>query len=82
MNIAAILKEEMSESIKNNLGKHKQWKKMIKRLQDLKMEIELIKKTHAEENLEIKIYFRKLNRNLRDKLLQHNTKDGREVLRH
>lgn len=48
MNVAAILKEEMSESIKNNLGKHKQWKEMIKRLQDLKMEIELIKKTQNE----------------------------------
>lgn len=32
MNMAAVLTEEMNESIKNNLGKHKQWKEMIKRL--------------------------------------------------
>ena len=61
--------------------KNKEWKEMDKTAQNMKVEIESIKKTQTEENQEIK-KFRTLNRNLRGKPYQQNARDGRQNFRH
>ena len=50
MNMLEVLKEEMNKSLQEI---HKtQWKEMHKTVQGLKVEIESIKKTQTEGNLE------------------------------
>ena len=56
---------------------NKQGKEINKTIQDIKVEKESTKKTQTERNPEMK-KFRNLNRNLRDKLHQQNTRNGVE----
>lgn len=44
----------MNKFHKKKLSKHKLWKEMNKNIQDLKVEIELIKKTESKGNLKNK----------------------------
>lgn len=54
MNITEVLSEEMNKSLKE-ANENKQWKEILnKTVQDLQVEIESIKKTQTEGNLEIK----------------------------
>jgi predicted nucleotide-binding protein (sugar kinase/HSP70/actin superfamily) len=53
-NMTEVLKEEMTKSLKEVYeNTNKQWKEMNKTVQDLKVEIESIKKTQREGNVEI-----------------------------
>jgi hypothetical protein len=54
---------------------------MNKIVQDLKMEIEALKKTQNEKNSR-NGKFRNLNKNYRGKIYQHIIRDGKEKLRH
>lgn len=50
-----VLKEEKNESLKEIYeNTNKQWKGKNKTIQDLKVEIVSVKKTHTEGNLEVK----------------------------
>lgn len=52
MNLIEFLKEEMNKSHKEILGR--EYREVNKRVQDLKVEIESIKKTQTERNVEMK----------------------------
>ena len=55
MNVTEIFKEEMNKSPKEiNENTNKQWKEKNKKVQSLKVEIESIKKTQTEGNLNMK----------------------------
>lgn len=57
-----------------------QWKEMNKIAQDMKVEVESIKKTQPEGNLEIKI--EELEQGLLRQTYEQNTRGGRVNLRH
>lgn len=45
VNVLEVLKDDMNETINENLWKHKQWNEIKKTVQYIKVEIETIKKT-------------------------------------
>ena len=50
MNMTEVIKEKMNKSLKEIYGNiNEQWKEMNKTMQDMKMEIESIKKTKLRE---------------------------------
>ena len=70
-----VLKDKMEKSIKEiHENTNKRWRIMNGIVQDLQIETESITKTQTEGQLKRK----GLNRNLRGKPYQPNTKDGRE----
>ena len=69
-------KEEINKYKEIQENKSKQVKEINKAFQDLKREIEAIKKTQTKAILELKP--RKRNRNYRCKHHQQNIKDGRK----
>lgn len=55
MNVTEIFKEEMNKSPKEiNENTNKQWREKNKKVQSLKVEIESIRKTQTEGNLNMK----------------------------
>jgi hypothetical protein len=77
MEMIEVFKEEMNESLKEIQGnKIKQVKERNKIVQELKIEIEAIRKAQTEAILEME-----KPRNYSYKHQQHNTGDGRENLR-
>jgi hypothetical protein len=76
-----VHKEETQKSLEEIQGHTiKQVKELYKTIQDLKMAVETVNKTHRETILEIEILGKKI-RNNRCKNQQQNTRDGRENLR-
>jgi hypothetical protein len=77
-----VLKEETQNSLKElQENTTKQMMELSKTIQDLKMEVETIKKSQRETTLEIEILGKKSGTIDASEHQQQNTRDGRENLR-
>lgn len=74
MNMFKVLKENMNKFI-NKVCENTKWNEVMKTIQLMKVQIELLKKTQTEAKLKKK--FRKSNKNT-----TQNTRDGKQNLRH